>query len=143
MEYRRGRHSLYDFKYHLVWCPKYRYRVLTGQVGERARALIREIGAANYVDILSGSISPDQGHLLCSIPPQLSVSALMKYLKGKSSRKLQMEFPELKKRYWGQHCWARGYFGVRVGNVNEEDIQRYLEEQEQHHKQDNFQISTY
>ena len=143
MDYRKGSHSLYDFKYHLVWCTKYRYRVLTGRVGERARELIREICAANYVDIISGSISPDHVHLLCSVPPSLSVSDLMKYIKGKSSRKLQMEFPELKKRYWGQHFWARGYFGVSVGNVNQEEVQRYIEDQEAHHKRDNFSISPY
>jgi putative transposase len=67
----------------------------------------------------------------------------MKYIKGKSSRKLQMEFPELKKRYWGQHFWARGYFGVSVGNVNQEEVQRYIEDQETHHKKDNFNISPH
>jgi putative transposase len=110
---------------------------------ERARGLIREICAANYVDIVSGSLSPDHVHLLVSVPPHLSLSDLIKYIKGKSSRKLQMEFPALKKRYWGQHLWARGYFAVTVGNVNQDQVQKYIENQETHHKQDNFNISAF
>jgi putative transposase len=143
MNYKRGAHSIYDLKYHVIFCTKYRYRILTGEVGQRARELIREICNANYVDIVSGSISPDHVHLLLSIPPNVSLSKLLQYLKGKSGRKLLMEFSHLRKRYWGQHLWARGYFAVTVGNVNEADIQKYLEEQEIQHKEDNFNISEY
>ena len=143
MEYRRGSHSIYDLKYHVVFCTKYRYRVLTNQVANRARALIREVCSANYVDIVSGSMSPDHIHLLLSIPPNISVSKIIQYIKGKSSCKLMQEFEVLRKRYWGQHLWARGYFAVTVGNVNAEDIQRYIEEQEAHHKKDDFKISEF
>lgn len=143
MEYRHGSHSLYDLKFHIVFCTKYRYRVLTGQVGIRAREIIREVCAANYVDIISGSLSPDHIHLLLSVPPSLSVSKIVQYIKGKSSRKMLQEFEHLKKRYWGQHLWARGYFVVSVGNVNTEDIQRYIEQQEEHHKRDDFRISEF
>jgi putative transposase len=143
MNYKRGAHSIYDLKYHVIFCTKYRYCILTGEVGKRARELIREICNANYVDIVSGSISPDHVHLLLSIPPNVSLSKLLQYLKGKSGRKLLMEFSHLRKRYWGQHLWARGYFAVTVGNVNEADIQKYLEEQEIQHKEDNFNISEY
>lgn len=141
MEYRHGSHSIYDLKYHVIFCTKYRHRILTGQVGKRARELIREICRSNYVDIVSGSLSPDHVHLLLSVPPNLSLSKLIQYIKGKSGRKLLQEFELLRKRYWGQHLWARGYFAVTVGNVNEQDIQEYIEEQEQHHKSDNFKIS--
>lgn len=82
-------------------------------------------------------------HLLVSVPPSLSISKLVQYLKGKSSRKVLMEFAHLRKRYWGQHIWARGYFGVTVGNLNEQQVQEYIENQEQHHKKDNFSISEY
>lgn len=143
MVYRKGAHSIYDLKYHMIWCTKYRYRVLTGEVGERVRELIREICAANYVDILSGSLSPDHVHILVSVPPTISLSKLMQYIKGKSSRKIQMEFEHIKKRYWGQHIWARGYFAVSVGNLNEKQVQEYIEGQEMHHKQDNFAISEH
>ena len=142
MSYRKGAHTTYDLKYHIIWCTKYRYRVLIGEVAHRARELIREVCMANYVDILSGSLSPDHVHILVSVPPSISLSKLMQYVKGKSSRKLLMEFKHLQKKYWGQHLWARGYFAVTVGNVNEQQVQEYIENQEQHHKQDNFSISN-
>jgi putative transposase len=143
MDYKRGAHSLYDLKYHIVFCTKYRYRVLTGIVATRVRELIREICTSNYVDIISGSMSPDHIHLLLSIPPSLSLSKVVQYIKGKSSRKMLQEFEVLRKKYWGQHLWARGYFAVTVGNVNSEDVQKYIEQQEMHHKKDNFQISEF
>ena len=143
MEYTKGSHSIYDLKYHIVFCTKYRYRVLTGEIANRAREIMREVCAANYVDIVSGSMSPDHVHLLLSIPPSMSLSKVVQYVKGKSSRKLLQEFKGLHKRYWGQHLWARGYFAVSVGNVNATDVQKYIEEQEAHHKKDDFKISEF
>jgi len=143
MDYRKGAHTTYDLKYHLVFCTKYRHRVLTGSVGARARVLIKEICAANYVHVISGNLSPDHVHMLISVPPSISISKVVQYIKGKSSRKLLQEFESLRKRYWGQHLWARGYFVVTVGNVNSEDIQKYIEDQELHHKAENFTISEY
>ncbi len=143
MGYRKGSHSLYDLKYHVVFCTKYRYRVLTGQVATRTRDLIREICSSNYIDIIRGNISPDHIHLLISAPGHMGVSAIVQYIKGKSSRKLQQEFEELRRRYWGQHLWARGYFAITVGDVNAEDIQKYIEDQEFHHKTADFKISEF
>lgn len=143
MEYKKGSHSIYDLKYHVVFCTKYRYRILTGAVAIRTRELIREICSANYVDIVSGSMSPDHVHLLLSVPPNISLSKILQYIKGKSSRKLLQENESLRKKYWGQHLWARGYFAVTVGNVNAEEIQKYIEEQEMHHKQSDFKISEF
>ena len=74
--------------------------------------------------------------------PKLASKALQ-YIKGKSGRKLLQEFELLRKRYWGQHLWARGYFVVSVGNVNSEEVQRYIEQQEEHHKKDDFRISEF
>jgi putative transposase len=116
---------------------------LTGEVANRVRVLIREICAANYVHIVSGSMSPDHIHLLVSIPPNISVSKVMQYIKGKSSRKIMIEFEHLRKRYWGQHIWGRGYFAVTVGNLNEAQVQEYIENQELHHQRDNFEISSH
>ena len=140
MSYKKSAHTTYDLKYHIIWCTKYRYRVLTGEVGERVRELVREVCLTNYVDVLSGSISPDHVHILVSVPPSIAVSKFMQYIKGKSSRKILMEFEHLKKRYWGQHIWARGYFAVTVGNLNEREMQEYIENQKMHHKEDNFSI---
>jgi len=80
-----------------VFCTKYRYRVLTGQVAIRTREIIRKVCAANYVDIVSGSLSPDHIHLLLSIPPSSSLSKMIQYIKGKSGRKLLQEFELLRK----------------------------------------------
>ncbi|MCC7460738.1 MAG: IS200/IS605 family transposase [Proteobacteria bacterium] len=126
-EYRKSSHSVFNLQVHIAWITKYRYKVLRGLIGERARELIRRIATEENVEILSGSVSPDHVHILISIAPSTSVSKIVKYLKGKTSRKLQMEFPELKKRYWGQHLWARGYFAVSVGNVSAEMVKAYIE----------------
>ena len=128
-DYHHRGHAVYDLKYHVVWITKYRYPVLRGDVAERARDLIREICRAREVDIVRGSVSPDHIHMLVSAPPKLSVSKMIQYVKGRSSRKLQEEFPALKKRYWGQHLWARGYFCATVGAVDEDTIKRYIEDQ--------------
>jgi len=85
-------------------------------------------------------MSPDHVHLLLSVPLSISLSKVLPYVKGKSGRKLLQEFEHLKKRYWGQYLWARGYFAATVGNVNEEAIQRYIENQEAHYACDNFNI---
>ncbi|MBQ3945832.1 MAG: IS200/IS605 family transposase, partial [Alphaproteobacteria bacterium] len=84
---------------HIVFCTKYRYRVLYGNIAERSIEVIREICSANYIDIVSGNVSPDHVHMLISALPHLSISKIVQYIKWKSSRKLQCEFQELKKIY--------------------------------------------
>lgn len=79
--------------------------------------------------IVQGSVGSDHVHLLLSCPPTLAPSKIVQYLKGRSSRLLQEQFPELKKRYWGQDLWGRGYFCATVGSVTEETIRRYIENQ--------------
>ncbi len=126
-DYRRNSHSVFNIQLHIAWITKYRYKVLRGIIGQRAKDLVRRICTEESVEILSGAVSPDHVHILVSIDPSISVSKLVKFIKGKTSRKLQMEFPELKKRYWGQHLWARGYFAVSVGNVTSEMVKEYIE----------------
>ena len=121
-EYRKTSHSTYDLKYHLVWITKYRKVVLVGKIAERARELMRLVCKNNEVEILAGHISKDHVHLLVSAPPHISVSKLVQYIKGYSSRKLLMENKELNKQFWGQHLWARGYFAASSGNVTDEVI---------------------
>src|SRR5580658_4347053 len=111
--YRHSAHAVFDLKYHVIWCTKYRYKILRGRVAERARDLIRQICQARDVVIVRGAVSPDHIHLLLSAPPVLSPAKMVQYVKGRSSRLLQAEFPELRKRYWGQHMWARGIFARR------------------------------
>ncbi len=95
MSYRKTSHSVYDLKYHVVWITKYRKPVLRGVIAERLRELVRQTCATLEVYILSGHIAADHVHLLVSVPPQVSVSNLMQRIKGRSSRRIQMEFPEL------------------------------------------------
>ena len=129
-EYRRGSHTITRFTAHLVWVTKYRYPVLRGDIQRRCRKLIIQICDAEDVQILKGVVSKDHVHMHIEYRPKLSVSDLVKRLKDRTSRKLQQEFPELKKRYWGRHFWAIGYGGWSTGNVTDEMVQEYLE----HHR---------
>lgn len=108
--YRRGAHTIFEIKYHLVWVTKYRYRVLTGEVAYRARELVRQTCLSLDVRIEKGHVSKDHVHILVSSPPTVSPSDLMKRIKGRSSRKLQQEFAHLRERYWGRHFGHGGIF---------------------------------
>jgi len=127
--YRRSSHTVYDLKYHLVWITKYRKPVLLGPIATRLRELIREICKSKDVEILKGHISRDHVHIFVSVPPHHSVSDLLKLIKGKSSRKMLMEFKALSRQFWGRHLWARGYFAASSGNVTDEVIMQYIEQQ--------------
>ena len=139
-EYRKGAHTVHDLKYHLVWVTKYRYKVLQGEIGVRVRDIIRAVCMANEIIILKGHVSTDHVHLYVSAPPRLAVSKMMQYIKGKSSRRLQQEYPSLRKRYWGQHVWARGYFCMTAGQINDEQIKAYIEQQDKP-PEDTFRVA--
>ena len=140
LDYKRGSHTVWDLKYHLVWTTKYRYSVLGGDVGLRCRELLRDIARSKEMQIYAGSINRDHVHMLISIPPQLSVSRAVQYLKGKSSHRLLTEFRSLKKRYWGQHLWARGYWVVSSGNVTDEMWKEYIQNQKPPEPDDDFEV---
>ena len=128
--YRSGAHSRLDIQYHFVWVTNYRKKVLTGAVGERVRDLIREVCRTNEIEIVQGAVSADHVHVLLSCPPTLSPSKIMQSIKGKTSRKLMMEFKHVQKQYWGRHFWARGYFVASSGNVTDEAIAEYIRGQD-------------
>jgi REP-associated tyrosine transposase len=136
--YRKGSHTITELKYHFVWKTKYSYRILKGDLALRLREIVKEIASEKEMVIMKGHVRPDHVHILISAPTHLSVSKMAQILKGKSSFRLQKEFPELRKRYWGQHLWARGYFCSTVGAVTEELIKRYIEDQEE--ENGNFKI---
>jgi putative transposase len=127
MEYLHGGHAKYDIKYHIVWITKYRYRIITPEVGRRLKELLIQGCLCRGVVVVKGHIDADHVHLLLSCPPSLSPSKIVQYLKGRSSHILQDEYPRLKKRYWGQHLWGRGYFCATVGVITEEMIKEYIE----------------
>src|SRR5690554_6921555 len=129
-DYKRGSHTVWDCKYHLVWNTKYRYEVLGGDVGLRCRELLCEIARSKEMIIYAGSINRDHVHMLLGSPPHGSVSRAVQFLKGKSSHKLLSEFRSLKKRYWGQHLSARGYWVASSGNVTDEVWKDYIKSQQ-------------
>ena len=137
---RRGSHTVWDCKYHLVWVTKYRFPILGGDVGQRARELLREIARANEMTIYAGAINRDHVHMLISIPPQMSVSRAVQFLKGKSSHKLLTKFQSLRKRYCGQHLWARGYRVATSGNATDEVWKKYIEDQKPEIPDDHFTV---
>jgi len=141
-EYRKGSHTVYDLKYHIVWITKYRKAVLRGEIGVRLRELTRQTCEAQEVYIEKGHIALDHVHLLLSVPPNIAVSDLVQRLKGRSSRKMLDEFGELRRQFWGQHLWARGYFVASSGNVTDEVIAQYIEMQNEKPQNDNedFQV---
>ena len=128
--YRLGAHTKSDLKVHLVWIPKYRKAVLTGDVALRVRELIRRIAAEHELEIISGKVARDHVHVFLSYRPTQKVSQIMQWLKGTSSRVLLQEFPRLRKQFWGRHFWARGYLAVSSGNLTDEMIQEYIDQQE-------------
>ena len=101
--------------------------MLRGKLRERVRIIIRQVCAELGVTIIKGILSNDHIHMFVSIPPHLSVSDFMRRVKGRSSRKIQQEFPEIRKRFWGQRFWARGYFCTTSGNVTDDIILQYIE----------------
>ena len=141
-DYHHSAHAVWDIKYHLVWITKYRYKILSGEVGERARDLLRQMAAAREVRIIRGAVSPDQIHMLVVVPPQMAPAKLVQFLKGRSSRMLQHEFPHLRKRYWGQHLWARGYFCATVGAVDEQTVMQYIENQKWDQDDQGFKVTA-
>ena len=132
--YRRSPHAVYEVKYHFVWCPKYRYAVMSGELKKRIQQVISAICEAMEIEIVKGKVMEDHVHVCLSVPPKYSPAEVMKRIKGASSERIFREFPGVKKRYWGQHFWARGYFVSTVG-ADEETIKRYIKEQKKKENQ--------
>ena len=126
---RKGAHTQYDIQYHIVWTTKYRYKVMNGKIAERLRILLVQGCKIRGIRIVKGNITGNHVHMLVTCPPTISVSKMIQYLKGRSSKILQEEFPALKKRYWGQHLWGPGYFCRSVGTITDEIIKEYIENQ--------------
>jgi putative transposase len=141
-KYRKGSHTVYDLKVHLVWITKYRYKVLTDDVGHRIRDLVRQVCDSNDIQIIKGRVSKDHVHLYVSYPPKLSVSEMVRRIKGRTSKKIQDEFPQLHKKYWGKHFWAIGYAAFSAGAVTDEMIQEYLDKHDKHpnHNDEDFVV---
>ena len=126
----------------MIWITKYRYKSLTKEVGYRVRDILRQVCDKHDVEIIKGRVSKNHVHLYVSYPPKLSVSDMVRYLKGRSSRKVQEEFPQLGKIYWGKHFWGIGYAAFSSGHVTDEMIREYLDKHDNHpkHNDDDFKV---
>ncbi len=128
--FKRLSHVIWCCKYHIVWVPKYRYRLLKGEVAAELKKTLYVYSERSGCEIIELNIQRDHIHLLVSVPPKTSISKLMGVLKGKTAIQVFRQFPDLKRKpYWGNHFWARGYCVDSVG-LNEEMIQKYVRFQE-------------
>ncbi len=128
--YQIGSHTKTDLKVHIVWVPKYRKGVLTGQVAVRTRDVLRQIAMERELGIISGKVSKDHIHMFISYGATHNLSKIVQWLKGISSRILLSEFAHLRKAFWGRHLWARGYLAISSGTITDEMIKQYIDEQE-------------
>ena len=124
-QFKKLSHVVWDCKYHVVWCTKYRFRILKGDVAKSVRAIIRQLCEWKKIEILAGNVQLDHVHLVISFPPKYSASEVVGFLKVKSVIKIFDRHIDLKNRYWGQHFWAKGYCVSTVG-LDEEKIKQYV-----------------
>ncbi len=124
-ELKKLAHAVWNCKYHLIWCPKYRFRILRGEVKQSVEEIIIQLCEWKKLEILEMNVQEDHVHLVLSIPPKLSVSSVVGFLKGKCAIKIFDKHLELKKRYWGRHFWAKGYCVSTVG-LDEKKIRQYV-----------------
>jgi len=129
-KWKKSAHVVYQCSYHLVWTPKYRYRILQGEIKEFVERKIRSVCEWKHVEILEITIMADHIHLVAIIPPKLAISELMGILKGKTAIAVFHQHKSLRtKPYWGNHFWSRGYCVTTIG-MDEEKIRRYVKHQE-------------
>ena len=133
--FRRLSHTLYECKYHLVFCPKYRYRIFRDEVAHyTAQQIQRLLGQKELIEVLELNVQPDHIHLVVWIPPKYAISEVMGYLKGKLAIRLFQQYERFGKQYWGRHLWSRGYCVSTVG-LDEEKIRHYVRWQEAHERE--------
>ena len=127
MEYKSNRNVVYSCKYHVVWCPKYRRKVLTDKIEMRLKELILETASGISADIIEMEIMPDHVHLLIEIDPQYGINKAVRHIKGVTSHVLRSEFPSLKSRL--PTLWTTSYFVSTVGGAPLDAVKKYIESQ--------------
>ena len=135
-KYKKLSHVVYKCDYHIVWVPKYRFRIIDGLVKTLIENDIRMLCEWKNCELIEMNLQKDHIHLIVSIPPRISISEFMGIIKGKLAVKLFKSYPQLKKKpYWGNHFWARGYFVNTIG-INEDMIRRYVKYQEEEERKE-------
>ena len=132
-------HTTWKCQYHIVFIPKYRKKVMYGRVREDMREILRTLCKYKKVEIIEGAVCIDHVHICVSIPPKLSVSDFVGYLKGKSALMIHDKHPEMTNK-WNREFWARGYYVTTIGNMNEETVRKYIAEQEEESKREDMRI---
>jgi len=127
-------HTEWECKYHVVFIPKYRRKVIYGQVREELRDVFRRLARQKECEIETGHLAPDHVHMLISIPPKYSVSQVVGFIKGKSAIHIARTYGERKRNFVGQHFWARGYFVSTVGR-DEQRVRNYIQKHEAEDRQ--------
>ena len=133
-------HTRWKCQYHIVFIPKYRRKTMYGKVGEDVREILRILCGYKKVEIIEGAVCSDHVHLCVSIPPKLSVSDFMGYLKGKSALMIFDKHPDMGSK-WNRHFWARGYYVCTIGNITEDAIKRYIKEQQESDRKEDRALS--
>ena len=130
-KWKKSAHVVYQCSYHIVWTPKYRFRILQGQIAEYVEKKIRDICEWKKAEILELNVMTDHVHIVVIVPPRMAISELMGLLKGKTAIAIFQKTKKLRSRpYWGNHFWSRGYCVTTVG-MDEEKIRRYVRYQEE------------
>ena len=128
--FRKLSHSIWHCQYHIIWVPKYRYKILQGEIAKDVENSIRTFSQQQKCEIVELNIQIDHVHLLVMIPPKIAVSDFVGTVKGRSAIRVLNKFKELKQqRYWGNHFWARGYCADTVG-LDSEMVRKYVQHQE-------------
>ena len=128
-------HTKWGCQYHIVFISKYRKKIMYGKVKIDMREIIKTLCKYKKVEIIEGAVCEDHVHLCISVPPKISISDFVGYLKGKSALMIHDRHPELASK-WNRAFWARGYYVTTIGNVNKETIKKYIREQEEETKKE-------
>ena len=130
-KYKRLSHTVWNCTYHIIFCPKYRFKVLKGEIEVLVRnEIYRLCGRLDQIDVEEINIQEDHVHMIMSVPPKYKISSIMGYLKGKSSSKVFNVSKKIRNRYWGRHFWSRGYCVGTIG-LNEDQIRKYVKWQQE------------
>ena len=129
-KYTHARTCVYNINYHIVWCVKYRRKVLSADISNRLIELIKAVGNEKGFSVVECKVGEnDHVHCFVSAPPKISVTQIVKYLKGISGNQLFREYPQLRKSLWKGQLWNGSYFCETIGSTSEENILRYIERQ--------------
>jgi putative transposase len=133
--FKRLSHTVYECKYHIIFCPKYRFRIFKNEIAEYTKQRIYVLcNQKDLLEVLELNVQEDHIHMVIWIPPKYSISSVMGYLKGKLALRLFQRYENLGKRYWGRHLWARGYCVSAIG-LDETQIRSYVKWQEKQERE--------